>query len=200
MAEDDQTKRDLTESIKQRFISLRQDSQQFLIVLADKANFSSSKIVSMQEVAKELGISDEYAKRISDYLQAQYWVHIKKPASTYKPLNAHNKSKNVGDSLNISAVGLIVVEIWLEPKHTKSADKVDVIQKGTPLWEQIPDKDWDRQAVQLLHKGYSDPDIGKRLSISSKRVTNRLSELRRLFPEQVPTRKELRQRKIKSGE
>ena len=59
MAEDDQTKRDLTESIIQRFISLRQVSQQFLIVLADKANFSSSKIVNMQEVAKELGISNE---------------------------------------------------------------------------------------------------------------------------------------------
>ena len=142
----------------------------------------------------------KYAKRISDYLQAQYWVSIKKPSSTYKGLNTHNKSKYAGDDLRISSVGLMVVEIWLEPKHTKSADNEGVIQNSIPPWEQIPDKDWDRQAVQLLHKGYSDPDIGKRLSISSKRVTNRLSELRRLFPEQVPTRKELRQRKIKSGE
>ena len=67
--------------------------------------------------------------------------------------------------------------------------------RGNP-WEDIPDHRWDRKAVQMLWEGYQDPQIAKKLDVSSKTVTNRLSFLRQLYPDCVPTRDELRKKKL----
>lgn len=62
-------------------------------------------------------------------------------------------------------------------------------------WEMIPDNNWDRAAVRGLWEGKEDPEIAKSLSVAPKSVTNRLSNLRRLYPSYVPTRAELRQKR-----
>lgn len=61
-------------------------------------------------------------------------------------------------------------------------------------WELIPDHNWDRMAVKLLHEGNTNWKIGHRIGISEKRVANRLSELRGDYPKLVPTRNQLRER------
>jgi len=48
-------------------------------------------------------------------------------------------------------------------------------------WDLIPDKLWDRQALEMWIKGYSCPEIARHVPAGSKRVTNRLSELRRMY-------------------
>ena len=63
-------------------------------------------------------------------------------------------------------------------------------------WDRIPDHRWDRRAVKCLWEGLTDPEIAKTLDgLDAKTVTNRLSTLRRLYPDHVPTRGELRKRR-----
>lgn len=64
-------------------------------------------------------------------------------------------------------------------------------------WEDMPDAGWHKQAVKLLCEGYTDSEIASKLNISAKTVSNKFSQLRRLYPELVPTRDELRQRGIR---
>lgn len=61
-------------------------------------------------------------------------------------------------------------------------------------WNEIPDLKWDRQALQLWWKGYDAPQISARLHVSAKTVRNRLSELRKIYSEEiVPTKDRLRE-------
>jgi hypothetical protein len=62
-------------------------------------------------------------------------------------------------------------------------------------WQSIPNNSWDRLAVELLWKGFSDPEIASKVGkdIVPKTVTNRLSDLRGQYPDLVPTREKLKQ-------
>jgi len=63
-----------------------------------------------------------------------------------------------------------------------------MIQSGFPEekpWEKIPDHKWDRLAVKYWNKGWTCKEIGEKLGVSSKRVMNRLSELRKNHPEEI---------------
>lgn len=63
-------------------------------------------------------------------------------------------------------------------------------------WNQIPDYRWDRKAVEFLHRGYSSPEIGKKVGVDAKTIDNRLSILRKQYPMHVPTRDELRNKNL----
>ena len=58
-------------------------------------------------------------------------------------------------------------------------------------WEKIPDHSWDRELLRLWLLTYSAKDIAQRLksfNVHEERVTNRISELRRIYGlEIVPT-------------
>ncbi len=64
------------------------------------------------------------------------------------------------------------------------------------MWEKIPDVLWYRRAVEMLWKEYSSPEIARSLDLSDHTVDNKLSDLRKLFPDHVPTRDKLRQLRI----
>ena len=67
-------------------------------------------------------------------------------------------------------------------------------------WESIPDYRWDRLAVQLLYEGYTDEEIKGKVDpdLVAKTITNRLSVLRKQFPDEVLTRREIKRRRLKS--
>lgn len=49
----------------------------------------------------------------------------------------------------------------------------------------VKDHNWDRIAVQMWWDGYSNVEIGKRVHVTPERVTNRISELRQLYGEEI---------------
>jgi hypothetical protein len=53
--------------------------------------------------------------------------------------------------------------------------------KEIPPWEKIPDRNWDRKAVELWWKGYENSEISKRVMVEARSVTNRISILRQNF-------------------
>lgn len=58
-------------------------------------------------------------------------------------------------------------------------------------WERIPDYLWDRDAIKMWCAGHTNVEIGDAVSVSPKRVTNRISELRKSYPF-IPTNEERR--------
>lgn len=56
-------------------------------------------------------------------------------------------------------------------------------------WQRIPDHFWDRQAVEMWCNGYTAREIGHKVYVTPRRVANRISELRKIYPF-IPTNKE----------
>jgi hypothetical protein len=50
------------------------------------------------------------------------------------------------------------------------------------IWEQIPDHEWDRIAVEMWCEGRTAPEIAKEIGVSSGRVNNRITDLRKVYP------------------
>jgi hypothetical protein len=74
-----------------------------------------------------------------------------------------------------------------EKKHTGGVDDFEY------PWEAVEDVGNDRAMVRMLHQGIPYAEMGRRLGITAKRVNNRLSELRRDYPEWiVPYRRQPR--------
>ena len=48
-------------------------------------------------------------------------------------------------------------------------------------WEKFVDKGWDRGAIELWREGYTAKEIGKKVNVSTRRVTNRITELRNKY-------------------
>lgn len=64
---------------------------------------------------------------------------------------------------------------------------------GSRPWELIPDHLWDRVAVRLWCLGRSNQEIGRRLHLRPRTVTNRIGLLRKLYPlAGIPTHQQLR--------
>lgn len=79
-----------------------------------------------------------------------------------------------------------------EPKPTQPA------QQEKQPWNLIPDHLWDRTAIKLWWDGFTNNEIGKKVGVTPRVVTNRISELRRLYPDaDIPTNEERRKRMIK---
>lgn len=93
----------------------------------------------------------------------------------------------------------IAMDAGLMEEELAAISETPVTNKGFAPWEQIPDKAWDREALRLFYEGLSTPDISKRLNITSSRISNRLTELRKDYPEIVPTRDVLRKMKRQEG-
>lgn len=56
-------------------------------------------------------------------------------------------------------------------------------------WEMIPDHLWDCRAVELWCEGYSNVEISSQVNVQPRSVANRISELRRLYPQaNIPTK------------
>jgi hypothetical protein len=69
-----------------------------------------------------------------------------------------------------------------------------------PLWEQIPDKAWHREALRLWHEGYRKPTIAQKLSgsgVTAKTIENVFSELRTIYGEAIVPRKQPPKRRQK---
>lgn len=52
-------------------------------------------------------------------------------------------------------------------------------------WLSIPDVGWDRQALKMWWNGNTSPEIARQVHVTSRRVTNRLSELRHEYGQEV---------------
>jgi len=58
-------------------------------------------------------------------------------------------------------------------------------------WENIPDHLWDRLAVKLWCRGFSNQEIAAWVQVHPRTVSNRLSKLRRSYPKAgIPTHKQ----------
>jgi hypothetical protein len=67
-------------------------------------------------------------------------------------------------------------------------------------WEFIPELSWDRAALRLWWLDHSCPAIARQLHVSTKTITNRLSELRTMYGTGiVPTDWQRRNRREKEG-
>lgn len=98
--------------------------------------------------------------------------------------------------------GVIIKFVWREGMQDKDVEQfaekvlarikevatVEMITPGpesTQPWEQIPDHEWDREAVMCRWKGYTYAEIAKKVRVSPGRIGNRLSELRKKFGEDI---------------
>lgn len=53
------------------------------------------------------------------------------------------------------------------------------------LWDQVPDKGYDREMLRLWHGGYTAPEIEERIGRSDRTIRNRLTELRKEHGEKI---------------
>jgi hypothetical protein len=68
----------------------------------------------------------------------------------------------------------------------RSEDRTEKNQNETSqAWQTIPDKGWDRECLQLWHRGLTCKQIGTRLQKNDKTIRNRLNQLRNEFGEQI---------------
>ncbi len=86
-----------------------------------------------------------------------------------------------------------------EPPMAKSVSAEDnPTTQDIPPWEQIPDHEWDRQALKLWWEGLTCGKIGKIVCVEEKTVRNRkCALLKKHGTEIVPTDKQLREKGIK---
>ena len=77
------------------------------------------------------------------------------------------------------------------PNVSKGVREVDQIFGESALfpdrrrqpWEKIPNRLWDRTAVELWCMGYTNQKIAKRVNVHPRSVANRLSALRKRYPQ-----------------
>lgn len=63
-------------------------------------------------------------------------------------------------------------------------------------WEKIPDHLWDRVALEMWHNGHTNREIGQKVSVTPEAITNRLSELRKQYGEEVVPKDGERRKKL----
>jgi hypothetical protein len=73
--------------------------------------------------------------------------------------------------------------------------------EGIPAWERVKDYLYDRQLVEMWHKGFQNSEIANTVGVTPKRITNRITELRNqygvvIIPYRMPGRKSKKTRDI----
>lgn len=91
-----------------------------------------------------------------------------------------------------------LVETTQSKENEAYEQKIELSSEIKP-WEQIPDHYWDRDALRLWWSGYTNIEIGKSISVTPRRVTNRLSDLRKLFGEEIVPKKEQRDKHLRKS-
>lgn len=76
-----------------------------------------------------------------------------------------------------------VYEIICELKKYGNVELLFNNSKGGKPWEQIPDHNWDRSALELFFKGLTYKEIGNRLNKSQGTIMNRFNYLRKKYGE-----------------
>lgn len=88
----------------------------------------------------------------------------------------------------------------LEYKHS-SREKFEMQQlqqEEMKPWKIIPDNYWDRIAVEMWCQGHTNKEIAQRVYVQPKTVTNKISSLRRMYPQaNIPTDEERRKSMIR---
>jgi DNA-binding CsgD family transcriptional regulator len=93
----------------------------------------------------------------------------------------------------------------LMPTKTSSGEEIADNKLGSPdnisqsldkPWEKIPDHYADRQIVELWHKGFTNSEIGDKVGLAPRTVTNRLSKLRKEYGEDIVPTDEQRRKKL----
>ncbi len=75
-----------------------------------------------------------------------------------------------------------------ERKIAKDETKEIKDEKDVKLWELIPEYRWDRVAVEMWCNGRQGQEIANRLGLERSTIYNRLSKLRKLYPDVgIPT-------------
>ncbi len=83
------------------------------------------------------------------------------------------------------------IEPWWNILHQELNQNAEAAvlfgQRQAPrTWLDVPER--DREAVQMLLDGFTDPEIGKKLNVTAKTISNLFSKLRAEFPDHVPER------------
>ncbi|HNT23303.1 MAG TPA: hypothetical protein PKM21_02980 [Anaerolineales bacterium] len=119
-----------------------------------------------------------------------------------------------GQSKLLEAIGVAITEKIRAFEHPRKMTQQDLAhsraaaylpglmggQTGGPAerekpWELIPEHYWDRLAVEMWCNGHKAKEIAPKVGVSAEAVTNRLSELRKFYPEAgIPTHEERRRK------
>jgi hypothetical protein len=88
---------------------------------------------------------------------------------------------------------------WMYPEEHSGDDgtaEQPVAENGEddrPPWEEVPDHNWDREAVRLWWEGHTVPEIARQVFVEEKTARNRLTILRQTYGNKiVPTARQLR--------
>ncbi len=117
----------------------------------------------------------------------RFWVYDKGIWPQVHPLVDAIKSKMIMG-------GLKLISDPIGPAQT-NCDRQPIDLKP---WEKIPDHYWDRTAVEMWCKGNTNQEIATRVKVHPRTVTNRIIELRRLYPKaEIPTNEQRRKLMIR---
>ncbi|MFQ5796024.1 MAG: helix-turn-helix transcriptional regulator [Candidatus Bipolaricaulia bacterium] len=139
----------------------------------------------------ELNVIGAYEKRIKRILRSSEPVLVKEPDKfiTFwlRPLDAERVEVNAWcrEPAVLPVFQDLVEEIeqrW--PAEEKVSPSEEQSTEDKP-WKKIPDLRQDRKLVKLWHDGLPMKKIGKKLGMSPKTVRNRLSELRKIYGEEI---------------
>lgn len=71
-----------------------------------------------------------------------------------------------------------------EQQALSPAEQV-ISDQSLPLWEQVPEHRWDREALQLWHEGHSCSEIAARIKQAPKTIRNKLTDLRNRYGTEI---------------
>lgn len=101
---------------KQQLIRLQQLSRQFLILLAEKANFNTSVFVEWHEIVPQFGLTSQEGHQVVNYLEGKGFLKV----------------ETLGGSLRIKPPGITQVEVWLETEEGDSASPILASSQDRP--------------------------------------------------------------------
>ena len=147
----------------------------------------------------EGSIQDKNVKLLARYPE---WLYLQRQASQQFLIKAYLERINQELSGNVD--NRITQPPEQRPnvpteKSEAMSKKLEEPPEQPKPWEQIPNHLWDRVAVQMWHDGYTNTEIGTKLYVSPRRVSNILSELRKTFGTDIVPTNEMRRQKAISN-
>ncbi len=110
-----------------------------------------------------------------------------------------------GDKKDWENVERMAREIFLKAQELNiivtSNPDVLVTDNSLKPWEKVPDHYSDREIVELWHKGFTNSEIGKKIGLQPRTVTNTISKLRDKYGKNiVPTNEQRRRKQLKTND